>query len=325
MMAGSAQPVLEAVDVVKSYGKVRALRGVSLSAQAGEVLGVIGPNGAGKTTLMTLIAGLTEPDHGSLTIGGMDLRRNQQRCRAQLGYAPQELGIYPSLSVHRNLTTMAELYGLPRRVAAERASEVGTALGLGGLLDRQASKLSGGEKRRLHAGMAMTHRPPLLLLDEPTAGVDTETRAQLLDYVTWLARVGTAVLYTSHYLPEVEQIADRVAVLGGGRVLAQGVADQVIARYSHGYVQLVFASEPASLPPLDQASIDGGTVTIPSDQPFDLAPRVLSQLGDRREQLTSVRVVPANLEDAYRNALASVTAPATTAGRVDVPAHGVRP
>src|SRR5690349_10713949 len=154
-------PALEVVDLHKSYGRTQALAGVDLRVDAGSILGLLGPNGAGKTSLVSIVAGLLRPHRGRVTLCGGDVARDPARARHLVGIAPQETGAYPSATVLDNLRYFAELAGMPRREARRRAVDVADALGLAPLLDRRAAQLSGGERRRLHAAIALVHRPPV--------------------------------------------------------------------------------------------------------------------------------------------------------------------
>ena len=208
--------MLEITGLRKAYGDHEVLRGVDLEASAGEIVGLLGPNGAGKTTLVSIVAGLRRADAGTVTVDGIDALAHPERAREVLGLAPQELGIYPVLSVERNLRFFAELSGLTGRRLRERVIEVADALDLTKLLGQRASTLSGGQKRRLHTAMALVHEPKVLFLDEPTVGADVRTRNRILQVVRLRAEAGCAVVYTSHYLTEIEDLAATVAVLEAG-------------------------------------------------------------------------------------------------------------
>jgi ABC-2 type transport system ATP-binding protein len=198
--------MLEIQGLRKSYGTRLALAGVDLDIGAGEIVGLLGPNGAGKTTLVSILAGLIQPDAGGVLIGSIDAIAHPHQARRLLGLAPQETGIYPTLTCRDNLKFFAELAGLRRRQLESAVDTVAAALQLTELLERRAQYLSGGERRRLHTAIALVNRPPLVLLDEPTTGADVQTRAQLLQLVGELAAEGSAILYSTHYLTEIEQL-----------------------------------------------------------------------------------------------------------------------
>ena len=229
-------PALLARDIHKTYGSNQVLRGVSLRVEPGQILGLLGRNGAGKSTFITIACSLRRADSGSVAICGVDPTQNN--VGELIGYAPQELGIYPDLTVAQNLGYFGRLHGLGHRAAKARSEEVMEMLGLTGKANQSAKHLSGGQQRRLHAGMAIMHRPKLIFMDEPTVGADVEARSQILDTVRQLAEQGAAVVYTSHYLAEFEELGADVTVLNQGRLVAQGSLEQIVATYGQVPVQV---------------------------------------------------------------------------------------
>jgi ABC-2 type transport system ATP-binding protein len=205
--------MLIAEGLAKSYGGVRALDGFDLTVGPGEVTGLIGHNGAGKTTFVEVVTGLVRPDAGRVTLGGA------------FGVAPQEPALYPGATLAENLRLFGALAGLRRPALRRAVSAVADELMLGGVLDRPTGLLSGGQRRRAQAAVALIADPPLLLLDEPTAGADPETRTALLDAVRRRAAAGTAVLYTTHYLPELADLGATLAVARAGRIVARGTRE----------------------------------------------------------------------------------------------------
>ncbi|MFI6298505.1 ABC transporter ATP-binding protein [Nonomuraea sp. NPDC050790] len=213
----------------KRYGDVVAVREVGFSIAPGQAYGLLGPNGAGKTTTISMLVGLLRPDAGSVTVGGVDLGADPLRAKAKIGYVPQEIALYPELTGRENLRFFGRLFGLPRRRLAGRVDEV---LELVGLTDRADGKLdtySGGMKRRINIGAALLHRPEILILDEPTVGVDPQSRKAILDGVESLVAEGMALLYTSHYMEEVERVCDRVAIIDHGQIVADGTRQELVA------------------------------------------------------------------------------------------------
>jgi ABC-2 type transport system ATP-binding protein len=216
--------VLDAVDLRKSYGRVPALRGFTLHVRPGEIVGLVGHNGAGKTTFTNIVSGLSRPDGGTITVAG----RRPRAARGLIGVAPQHLALFPGVTVRETLRLFGGLAGLRRRDLAAAMDETVRALRLAALLDRRIRELSGGQQRRAQVATAMLHRPALLLLDEPTAGVDPETRRALLDAVRARAAAGAAVVYTTHYLPELADLGATIAVARQGRILARGTAPELL-------------------------------------------------------------------------------------------------
>lgn len=223
--------MLRARGITKSYGDVHALRGADLAVDPGQVVALLGRNGAGKTTLLSVLAGLLVPDAGSVDLAGIDALKDPEQAAKLVGIAPQETGIYPILTVRQNLEFFGELASLDRTGRTNAALDVAERLGLTPLLDRRGGQLSGGEARRLHTACALVHAPQLLMLDEPTVGADVGTRLQIIDAVKALAADGAAVIYTTHYLPEVEALEAEVVIIDDGQVLASGRQEELVDRY----------------------------------------------------------------------------------------------
>lgn len=293
------QAVLTVEALAKAYGSVQALDGVDLEVKPGEVVGLLGPNGAGKTTLVSIICGLRRADRGSVWVHGVDARAHPQQARQFIGLAPQELGIYPIVTVHRNLDLFGEMAGLSGTDLASQVETVAAALRLDELMDRKAGVLSGGQKRRLHTAIALLNDPPLILLDESTTGADVETRAALLDMVKELSSRGSAVLYSTHYLQEVEVLDAAVVILEHGKVIARGSVAEMVSQSGGAYVELTFDGPPP-------AQLEGGTITVEgsiarvrTDDPGRSLARVLASLGDDAGRLQGVEVIRPSLETVY--------------------------
>jgi ABC-2 type transport system ATP-binding protein len=226
---GAGQSLIVAENLEKSFGEVRAAAGVSFEVREGEIFGLLGPNGAGKTTTIHCICGLTPPSAGRVRVGGADVQRDRVAARRQLGLVPQELALYESLSARENVEYWGGVFGLRGTELRRRVEE---ALEVAGLADRgrePAGRFSGGMKRRLNFACGIVHRPRVLLLDEPTVGVDPQSRARLLDLVREQARAGVAVLYTTHYMEEAEHLCDRLAIIDHGRIIAMGTLGELRA------------------------------------------------------------------------------------------------
>lgn len=293
--------MLTVSGLAKRYGHTVALDGVDLDAAAGDVVALLGPNGAGKTTLVSIVAGLRRADAGSVRVGDVDALARPQQARKLLGLAPQDLGLYPLVTVGENLWLFGRLTGLRGQRLRAEIDEVAGALSIDDLLDQLAGTLSGGQKRRLHTAIALLGRPPLLLLDEPTAGADVATRRDLLELVRRLAAEGTAVLYSTHYLHEVEQLDASVVIIEHGRVLARGSLAELLAAHATAAVELSFdGPAPAlSLPAPAKVSVDGTAVRVTHPDPTATAAAALDALGDDRRRLRSVEIVRPSLESVY--------------------------
>lgn len=227
---GSAPVVLACRDLRKRFGDRHAVDGVSFSVHAGEVYGLVGPNGAGKTTTIRMVCGILSPDSGAVLVEGQSVTGpRSRRARASLGYVPQGLALFPDLTLLENLRFWTRLYGMSRRESRKRMAGVLELTGLTARAGDRVAECSGGMQRRLNMAVALLHRPRLLVLDEPTVGVDPQSRRALLDTLGHLRDQGTAVLYTSHYMEEVERLCDRVGVLDGGRLVTEGPPGDLLA------------------------------------------------------------------------------------------------
>ena len=295
-------PILEVRNLRKSYGGAVALAGVDLDVAAGEIVGLLGPNGAGKTTLVSIVAGLRRPDAGSVNVGGVDVLEDPRRARQMLGVAPQETGVYPTLTCAQNLRLFAELAGLRGREVLIAIDSVAGALGLSGLLGRRAQHLSGGERRRLHTALALVHRPQLVLLDEPTTGADVQSRAQLLQLIGELAAEGSAVVYSTHYLTEIEQLQASVVILDHGQAIARGSVAELVDAHAPSIVELTFERPPSCLPDISDRAhveIEGSVVRIRTREPGAVAAALLQGLGARAGDLRSLEIAQPSLETVF--------------------------
>jgi ABC-2 type transport system ATP-binding protein len=225
-----------------------ALKDINLAIPRGEIFGLLGPNGAGKSTLINILAGLVVKTSGQVTLWGFDIDRNPRQARASIGVVPQELHFDPFFTPAESLELQAGLYGVPK--AERRTMELLGALGLADKAHAYARTLSGGMRRRLLVAKAMVHNPPILVLDEPTAGVDVELRRQLWDYVRELNARGTTILLTTHYLTEAEELCDRIGIINHGALIACAATSELLAKIDRK--ALIITPEPlhAELPAL---------------------------------------------------------------------------
>ncbi|MEV6103667.1 ABC transporter ATP-binding protein [Streptomyces sp. NPDC051940] len=288
--------MLAADALRKTYGRTPALDGFSLTVAPGEIAGLVGHNGAGKTTFVEVVTGLTRPDAGSVTIGGVDALRRPRAARRLFGVAPQEPALYAPATVRDHLRLYGALAGLRRQALNRAIGAVAEELRLTGQLDRRAGLLSGGQRRRTQAATALIGDPPLLLLDEPTAGADPETRDALLAAVRSRAAAGAAVLYTTHYLPELTGLGATLAVARAGRVIARGTRTELLKDLP-GELRLVLDPSGAPLPATSGARIRDGVAHLTTRDPAgDLA--ALLAAGCRP---SSVDVRKPGLDDLYHS------------------------
>ena len=243
--------MLAVTNLHKRFGSTTALAGFDLTANPGEVVGLIGHNGAGKSTLVNVVTGLTRADAGTVRIDGSPISRQRRRL---IGVAPQTLGLYPTATVEEHLCLFGKLGGLAKRQLRRAIADTAAELLLTELFKRQVRELSGGQQRRVQAATALVHRPPLLLLDEPTVGADPATRDALLRALRSRADEGAAIVYTTHYLPELDELDATLAVAREGRIVARGtraellagVPGSVAATYPDGREVVIATSDPGA-------------------------------------------------------------------------------
>ncbi len=240
---------IEIRDVEKHYGTLRALAGVSLDIEQGEFFALLGPNGAGKTTLISTLAGLTRADGGSLRVMGHDVVSDYRQARQALGIVPQEIVFDPFFSVRETLRFQAGYFGIARGAALDAwIDELLDNLSLSDKADKNMRQLSGGMKRRVLVAQALVHRPPVIVLDEPTAGVDVELRQTLWAFIRRLNREGHTILLTTHYLEEAQQLCSRIAMMKSGSIVAMDTTDHLLNAFSERVLKVVVAGElPATL------------------------------------------------------------------------------
>ena len=300
-------PVLWCKDLRKRFKERLAVDGVGFEVAPGETYGLLGPNGAGKTTTISMICGLLRRDGGEVTVAGASLDRDPGQVKAAIGYVPQDVALYPDLSGLENLRFWGRMYGLAGRDLAER---VETTLEVVGLTERAGDKVgdySGGMERRLNIAAGLLHRPRLLVLDEPTAGVDPPSRNAILTQVEALGGEGVGVLYTTHYMEEAERLCDRVGIIDQGRLIAEGTRRDLVARVGErDRIELAatgdlaaLAAAAARLDGVDEAGVVAGGVHLVARDAGPLLPRLLEAAEHAGAQVTSVELVEPDLEAVF--------------------------
>jgi ABC-2 type transport system ATP-binding protein len=291
-------PMLELEGIWKRYGSVEALSDVALRVDPGEIVGLVGPNGAGKTSLLSITVGLRRPDAGKVRVANLDPARDHA-ARRLIGYAPQTTGVYPTLNVADNLRMYGRLSGLSGKSLEARLEDTATALDLLPLLGRKAEALSGGERRRVHVAGAVIGRPPLVILDEATAGMDVDARRGLIEFLDRLRHEGAAVLFSTHYLHEIDRDDIQVVILDHGRVIASGPIGALLQRYGQSAVVLSFdGPAPDVLLPFEFRR-RGSTLRVRSDAPTEVLAEVLKALGADASRLRGVEVTRPDLDGVF--------------------------
>jgi ABC-2 type transport system ATP-binding protein len=302
-----AAPILECRDLRKSYGRRLAVDGVGFTVAPGEAYGLLGPNGAGKTTTISMICGLLARDSGEVTVDGKRLDTDTTGAKSAIGYVPQDLAIYPDLTARENLRFFGRLYGLGSDGLDARVGGVLETVGLADRADERTDRFSGGMKRRLNIAVGLLHGPKLLVLDEPTVGVDPQSRNAILDSVEALGQEGMSVLYTTHYMEEAERLCDRVGIIDEGQIKAEGTRRELVALVGQrdrvvltatGDVDRAAAACQA-LEGVDEATREEQGIGLIVRDARRLLPRILESAAESGAVVSGVEVVEPNLEAVF--------------------------
>ncbi|MGZ8562968.1 MAG: ATP-binding cassette domain-containing protein [Candidatus Limnocylindria bacterium] len=304
--AGSA-PVLACADLRKSFGDRLAVDGVGFTIGPSETYGLLGPNGAGKTTTISMICGLLVRDGGTVLVDGKPLDVNAVAAKAAVGYVPQDLAIYPELTARENLRFFGQLYGLGGAELRSRMDEVLEIIGLADRADERTDGFSGGMKRRLNIGIGLLNRPKLLVLDEPTVGVDPQSRNAILASVEQLGQQGMAILYTTHYMEEAERLCDRVGIIDAGQIKAEGTRRELVSLIGQrDRVDLAASgSLPAvaealrAVPGVVEATAHEGGITLLVVEARTILPRLLEAASAGGATVNGVEIVEPDLEAVF--------------------------
>jgi ABC-2 type transport system ATP-binding protein len=299
--------VLVVDHLVRRFGDLTAVDGVSFRIAAGETYGLLGPNGAGKTTIISMVAGLIAPDEGTVTVAGEQMGRTAVAPKRHIGLVPQDLAVYPELTARENLVLFGRLQGMTGPHLTARVAEVTELIGLTGRAKDPTKEYSGGMKRRLNIGIGLLHRPTLLILDEPTVGVDPQSRNQILESVERLSVEGMAVLYTTHYMEEAERLCDRIGIIDSGVLQAEGTRDELVRltgavdhiRLSGTGDTHAAAEALRALPSVSQVDVDRRELRLTvGDAPSAVA-QVVTRATDAGMSLADVEITRPDLESVF--------------------------
>jgi ABC-2 type transport system ATP-binding protein len=295
---------IEINNLGKRFGSVEAVRGVSLVIEEGEAFGLLGPNGAGKTTTLSMLATLLAPSYGDAKIFGKSAVSDTWAVRELVGLVPQDVGLYPNLSARENLSFFGHIYGVSKKDLVRRTSEVLDLVGLTARADDRVHTYSGGMKRRLNLACGLVHSPRLLLLDEPTVGVDPQSREHILNAIQELARKGTTVLYTTHYMEEAERLCERIAIMDKGRIAAAGTLRDLLEIIGAGSVieisgDAVDESRLRAIPEVSKVEVGEHLTRIFVTDPARVLTALSAIIGDHAKAVESLNVRPVNLEQVF--------------------------
>ncbi len=299
--------VLNVKDLVKRYGEETAIDHLGLSIDEGEIFGLLGPNGAGKTTLINSVLGLTKTESGHMEVLGKKLASNGNGVKKEIGVVPQDLAIYEDLTAYENVDLFASLYGLKGQQKKERVEEALEFVGLADKKKQYPKKFSGGMKRRLNIAMAIVHQPKLVIMDEPTVGIDPQSRNQILESVKTLNQRGITIIYPSHYMEEVEAICTRIAIMDRGRIIARGTKEELKQLIDFEEKGILLVDRPGeglktalkAIEELNDVEISQEGVTLTwgkGNQPLTRIMRIVDEQG---YQLKGLKIQEPNLENVF--------------------------
>jgi ABC-2 type transport system ATP-binding protein len=299
--------IIEAQNLIKRYGTIEAVKGISFAIRRGEIFGFLGPNGAGKTTTISMLSCLLEPTAGTAIVAGYDVVKASSEVKRRIGLVPQELALYPTLSARDNLNYFGRIYGLRERELRGRVDEVLEMVGLAERAKSAVKTYSGGMKRRLNIAAGLLHHPEVLFLDEPTVGVDPQSRNAIFEHVERLRGEGMTVLYTTHYMEEAERLCDRVAIIDEGRIVALDTPRKLIGDLGEGIIHLGIANGMAdgilgrirALPEVKNVARFDGKVRVEAARAQETLIRLLELFNSTDTDVTALEVLEPNLETVF--------------------------
>lgn len=298
--------IVQVKNLIKRYGEKLAVDNMSLTIHKGEILGLLGPNGAGKTTLINSIIGITGIQSGEINIFGKSMQENAMEIKSRIGVVPQNIALLNEFTAIENVTYFAKLYGLKGKVLRDN---VRTALEFTNLWERRneyPKKYSGGMQRRLNIACSIAHKPELIIMDEPTVGIDPQSRNHILESIKKLNEMGSTIIYTSHYMEEVEALCTRVAIMDNGRLIAEGTKDKLaeyvreeqIAELELGNAGYTITEAVKNLYGVKECTVSGSKMTVVLDKSSSIS-RVINAVSDKGGVITKINMEDATLEDVF--------------------------
>jgi ABC-2 type transport system ATP-binding protein len=298
---------IETLNLKKSFGENHAVQGVSFAVEEGEIFSLLGPNGAGKTTTISMLSCLLRPDAGDAYIMGHSISTDGMGVKSVLGVVPQEIALYEDLTARENLTFWGKMYGLRGAALKSRVNEVLDVIGLSDRAGDRVGKYSGGMKRRVNIGVALLHKPRVIYMDEPTVGIDPQSRRNILDSVVALKNQGMTVLYTTHYMEEAEELSDHIGIVDHGRMVACGSRDELVKLVGEQTrIDLTASVEPSkiaeawkSVSGVERVTVDEDRISVLVDDSNQVLPRLFEAASRQSARITSVDIREPNLEAVF--------------------------
>jgi len=300
-------PAIEVLDLHRSFGETKAVQGVSFEVRQGEIFSLLGPNGAGKTTTISMLSCLLRPDQGDARVMGHSIREDQMGVKSALGVVPQEIALYEDLTARENLTFWGKMYGLRGGALTARVEEVLDVIGLRERAKERVGKYSGGMKRRVNIGVALLHKPKVIYMDEPTVGIDPQSRRNILDSVVALKNQGMTVLYTTHYMEEAQELSDHIGIMDHGKLIASGTNNELVRLVGEQTRIDLTLNIPAeniltawqNVEGVTRVSAENGLVSVLVKDSNDVLPRLFESATSRSARITSVDIREPNLEAVF--------------------------
>lgn len=301
--------LLKIENIKKQFKEIKAVDGISFEVEKGEILGLLGPNGAGKSTTISMISTLVEPDAGRILFRGEDIASKPKKIQRNLGFVPQDIALYPTLTGYENLRFWGNAYGIKGQALKAKIDEVSEIIGIKARLKDKVEDYSGGMKRRLNIGAALLHDPELIIMDEPTVGIDPQSRNHILNTVLELNKRGMTIIYTSHYMEEVEFLCSRICVMDNGRVIAQGSKEALINAVDDDERVKIVLNDPDPgvieeirlLPYVKEVELSGNELYVSMEKKNGRFGELVSSIDAFTDGIDSIDVIRPNLETVFLN------------------------